>query len=302
MDTDKIIKKSVEKNFKASVLEISRIGSGASGSVYRVDFENSETIAVKLSPHASLMKQEYEMLSFLKENTKSKIPKVFCFDTEDGYGIIAMEYIGGIGGASEAVREIPDKKKLALSIVENLIAIHQLKGSKFGPYDNAEYDSWREFYKGFADEILEFSRIKHSEGQLEAYVLEAVELSHKRFDEIFSNEDFLPTMIHGDYWMPNFIIDPEKSELLSVVDPFNLMWADPEYELFALTVGYGEELGLYELYKSRVKTSKYCDVKTELYALYSEILWYKKLGNIDHSFLRMRADRLMNVMKRFELI
>ena len=72
MDTDKLIKKSVEKNFKASVLEISRIGSGASGSVYRVDFENSETIAVKLSPHASLMKQEYEMLSFLKERAHAK--------------------------------------------------------------------------------------------------------------------------------------------------------------------------------------------------------------------------------------
>ena len=242
------------------------------------------------------------MLTFLKRETKSKIPKVFYYDVEDCYGIIAMEYINGIGGASEAVREIPDKKKLALSIVENLMAIHQLKGSKFGPYDNAEYDSWKEFYKGFADEILEFSRIKHSEGQLEAYVLEAVELSHKRFDEIFSNEDFLPTMIHGDYWMPNFIIDFENSELLSVVDPFNLMWADPEYELFALTVGYGEELGLYDLYKSRVKTSRYCDVKTELYALYSEILWYKKLGNIDHSFLRMRADRMMDVMKRFDLI
>ena len=125
---------------------------------------------------------------------------------------------------------------------------------------------------------------------------------NKALDEVFSNEDFLPTMIHGDYWMPNFIIDPEKSELLSVVDPFNLMWADPEYELFALTVGYGEELGLYELYKSQVKTSRYCDVKAELYALYSEILWYKKLGDIDHSFLRMRAERLMNVMKRFELI
>ncbi len=302
MDTDKLIKSSVEKNFKASVLEISRIGSGASGSVYRVDLENSETIALKLSPHASLMKQEYEMLSFLKANTKSKIPKAFCFDTEDGYGIIAMEYINGISGASEAVKNIADKAYLCESIVDNLIAIHQATGDKFGPYDNAEYDTWNEYYKGFADEILEFSRMKHSENQLDSYVLEAVEKSYGNFNKIFGEENFRPTLIHGDYWMPNFIIDPEKAELLSVVDPFNIMWADPEYELFALAVGYGEELGLYELYKSRVKTSKYCDVKTELYALYSEILWYKKLGDIDHSFLHMRADRLMNVMKRFELI
>ncbi len=301
MSVENIIKKSIKKNIGAIPVEISKLGNGACGAVYKAVCA-TETYAVKVSEHSRLMEDEYKMLSFLKTNTKSKIPKVFYFDTEDGYGIIAMEYIDGISGASEYVKSIADKANLCESIVDNLIVIHQATGDKFGPYDNARYDTWNEYYKGFADEILEFSRIKHSEGQLDPYILEAVEKSYDNFNKIFGEENFRPTLIHGDYWMPNFIIDSEKSELLSVVDPFNIMWADPEYELFALTVDYGEELGLYELYKSKVKTSKYCDVKTELYALYSEILLYKKLGSIDHSFLGMRADRLMNVMKRFELI
>ena len=302
MDAEKLIEKSVLKNLALSVVEISKAGSGASGSVYKAVCEDSVAFAVKLSPHADLMKQEFDMLSFLKEKTECKIPKVYCYDVADGYGVIIMEYINGIGGASEAVKKISDKKKLCESIVDNLLLIHKTKGDKFGPYDNAVYGKWTDYYKGFADEILRFSRMKYSEGQLDFCVLSAVEKSYESFDVIFGEEDFLPTLIHGDYWMPNFIIDPEKAELLSVVDPFNIMWADPEYELFALDVGYGAELGLYGLYKSKVKVSKYCDVKTELYALYSEILWYKKLGDIDHSFLRMRAERLWNVMKRFELI
>ena len=91
-------------------------------------------------------------------------------------------------------------------------------------------------------------------------------------------------------------------ELLSVVDPFNVMGADPEYELFAMTVGYGKKLRLYELYKSKVNVSKHCDIKLEMYALYSELLWYKKLGSITHSYLKMRSKRLIKQLNKNGII
>ncbi len=302
MDADKLIRKSVLKNLNALVTDVSPLGNGACGSVYKVECGKTKTFALKISEHVSLMEEEYKMLSFLGEKTESKIPKVHYFDREEQYGIIAMEYIDGIGGGDERVKSIADKERLANSIVDNLIAIQSARNDKFGPYDDPRYDTWYEYYKAFADEIYTFSKEKRAEGAFGDNVMRAVELSFGLFDTIFGEEDFLPTLIHGDYWMSNFIIDEKSGVLLSVVDPFNVMWADPEYELFALDVGYGIELGLYDLYKSKVKTTKYCDVKLELYALYSEVLWYKTLGSIDHSFLSMRADRLMDVMKRFELI
>lgn len=142
----------------------------------------------------------------------------------------------------------------------------------------------------------------HSGNRLDDIVMKAVDLSYRCFDKIFSEDAGAPTLIHGDYWMPNFIIDKKKMELLSVVDPFNVMWADPEYELFAMTVGFGKKLHLYELYKSKAKVSKYCDMKLEMYALYSELLWYKKLGDITHSYLRMRSKKLLKEMKKNEII
>ncbi len=55
------------------------------------------------------------------------------------------------------------------------------------------------------------------------------------------------------------------------------MYADAEYELFALMqFGY---LRLYELYKKSVPTSKYCDLKSRMYALFSEVYWCEILGN-----------------------
>lgn len=302
MNAEQLIKNSVKKNSENSVVNVSQLGNGASGSVYRVTYDNEHSIAVKISKHPELMKKEFDMLLLLKEKTESKIPEVYFFDEVEGYGIIAMEYINGISGTDKALKFSFKKKHLAESIVNNLITIQQAHNDKFGPFDNAVYDTWQEYYKQFADEIYVFSKQMHSENRLDDVVLNAVELSYENFDKIFEDEIKPPTLIHGDYWMPNFIIDKKSMELLSVVDPFNVMWADPEYELFAMTVGYGKKLRLYELYKSKVNVSKHCDIKLEMYALYSELLWYKKLGSITHSYLKMRSKRLIKQLNKNGII
>lgn len=303
MDIESLVKKSVEKHLGLSVKSISLIGNGASGSVYRVTYSDvPEAIAVKVSEHFEILFQEYEMLSFLKENTKSKIPEVYFFGKMENMGIIAMEYINGVSGTDKSLKFRSGRRHLAESIVDNLLLIQQVHNDKFGPYDNAEYDTWQEYYKNFADEIYEFSKLMYFEKKLDDIVMKAVELSYNNFDKIFCDDISTPTLIHGDYWMPNFIIDKSSMELLSVVDPFNIMWADPEYELFAMTVGFGKRMKLYEIYKSKVDVSRYCDMKLELYALYSELLWYKKLGTITHSYLKMRSNRLIKQMKKHNII
>lgn len=299
MDVELLIRNTIEKHMKRSVESVSSVGKGASGSVCRVTLKGVPTdVAVKISEHPDLMLQEYKMLSFLKEKTSSKIPDVYFFDITDGTAVIAMEFIDGVSGTDKSLKYKFGKKHLAESIVNNLLEIQKIHNDKFGPYDNAVYDTWQGYYKSFADEIYVFSKKMYSENKLDEDVIKAVELSYNNFDKIFCDEVPVPTLIHGDYWMPNFIIDKKSMELLSVVDPFNVMWADPEYELFAMTVGYGKRLHLYEVYKSKVNVSKHCDMKLELYALYSELLWYKKLGSITHSYLKMRSKRLLKQMKK----
>ena len=303
MDIEKLIFEAVRKNLNLTVKNISHIGKGASGSVYCVSTDgNPEKIAVKVSEHSELLHQEFEMLSFLKEKTNSKIPTVYFFGNEKDIGLLAMEFIDGISGTDNSIRFSFRKKHLAESIVNNLLVIQQSHNDKFGPYDNAVYDTWLDYYKEFSDVIYEFSVHMNQKGELEDIVMKTVEASYKNLDKIFSQGTGKPTLIHGDYWLPNFIIDKKSMELLAAVDPFNVMWAEPEYELFAMTVGYGEKLHLYELYKSKVQTSEYCDLKLEMYALYSELLWYKKLGSITHSYLKMRAKKLLKELKKHNMI
>ncbi len=303
MSAEKLITNFINKNLGLLAGEISRIGKGASGSVYAVKCnEHTKTIAVKVSRHPELLFREFEMLSLLKQKTSSKIPEVYFFDKTEEIAVIAMEYIEGVSGADKSLKFRFGKKHLADSILGNLLLIQEAHNDKFGPYDNAVYDTWQQYYKEFADEIYGFAQLKHSEGELDDTVMKAIELSYNGFDKIFCEEIPAPTLIHGDYWMPNFIIDKKKMELCSVVDPFNVMWADPEYELFALTAGYGSKLHLYERYKSKVRVSKHCDVKLEMYALYSEMLWYKKDVPIEHEYLKKRSNMLIKQMKKHKII
>jgi len=303
MDIREKIRSVVSSALKRDVIKIEAAGSGASGSVYYASLDGEPfEAAVKYSEHPDLLRQEYNMLMFLSEHADCKVPKPYFIKQEADYAVMAMEFIHGVSGKDFKLLLRPHRKRLANDIVDNLIKIHSVHNDKFGPYDNAVYDTWQEYYFEFSTEIYNFSEKSFSESRLDAKVWKAVELSYKNFDKIFENTKGVPTLIHGDYWMPNFIVDPKSMTLTGVVDPFNVMWAEPEYELFSLTVGAGRNLHLYEIYKSRADVSEFCDLKLELYALYSELLWYKKLGAISHNYLKMRSKRLMNQMKKHGII
>jgi len=297
------VKKLTEAKLSTSVTKVSPLGKGASGAVFLVNCDSEPyKIAVKASSHPELMRKEAEMLSFLKDKTESKVPRVYFCEEKDGKAYIAMEYIDGINGTDKSLMLRPGRKHLAESIIDNLLLIQKAKNDRFGPIENAVYDTWKEYYREFADEIYSFTLEMYANGKLDDIVARAVKLSYEKLDDIFSEETGKPTLIHGDYWMPNFIIDKKKMELKAAVDPFNMMWAEPEYELFAMTVGTGKKLKLYETYKSKVSVSELCDLKTELYALYSELLWYKKLGTISHDYLKLRSKGLLKQMKLYNII
>ncbi len=300
MDT---LKKITEEKLGLSVTKISSLGKGASGSVYLALCDKEPyKIAIKASSHPELMKKEYEMLSFLRKKTESKVPELYFYEENDGNAYIAMEFIEGVSGTDKTLMLRPGRKHLAESIIDNLLLIQKAKNDRFGPIDKAVYATWREYYREFANEIYSFTREMHSAGKVDGIVAEAVKLSYEKFDDIFRDVTGEPTLIHGDYWMPNFIIDKKKMELKAAVDPFNMMWAEPEYELFAMTVGAGKKLKLYETYKSKVNVSALCDLKVELYALYSELLWYKKLSTISHNYLKLRSKGLIKQMKLHNII
>lgn len=293
----------IAQNTEFKPINISVAGKGASACVYKVGLEKEPyAVAVKCSNNAELLKQEYEQIKFINDRVDCKMPRLYHFGVcSDSSAVMVMEHFDGISASNlKHIRKA--KKILPDMIVDNLLKIHSVRGAKFGPVDNAVYDTWYEYYSEFAGEIYDFVKTAYNNGDLKKKVFTAVKLSYEKLGEILRDTKGEPTLIHGDYWQPNFIVNPDTFELVGVIDPFNIMWAEPEYELFALTVGGSKKLKLYENYKSKVTASAYCDLKVELYALYNELLWYKKLGSVSNGYLMYRSRRLLKQMKRNGII
>ncbi len=297
------IKAIVEKQLNTTVTNVSSVGNGATASCYCVEIVDFPfRLIVKTSKHFELMCEEKSMNEYLRKNVSFKIPETYFITKENNVSYLGMEFIDGASGRTLKLKHIKDKKHLANNIVDCFIDMQNVHNDKFGPFDNPTYYSWKEYYKEFFDKIYTFANDKYNKGELNKKIFKALNLIHINFDEIFDNAENTPCLSHGDFWTPNMIIDIEKSEITGVIDPFNTRFVEPEYELFCLTLGLGEKLKLYKRYKERVVTSKYCDLKIELYALCNEIDWWMRLGEIDTiSYIKMRSKKLIKQVKKNKL-
>lgn len=298
-----LLKRTLEERLNCKIFDITEIGSGASASIFKVFLDRQPSLlAVKYGKYPDLLLDEYNTVKFISDRVDCKLPKLYDFIKESDFALIVMEYIDGKSATMKNLRFKFGRKKLADEIVDNLLKIHSVHNDKFGPADNAVYDTWFDYYSEFATEIYSFTAEAKKNNKVPDIVFKAVEASYKNLTKLIEETGDKPTLIHGDYWVPNFLVDTKAMELKGIVDPFNVMWTEPEYELFALTVGYGKNLRLYENYKSKVNVSRLCDLKVELYALYNELYWFKKLGKVSTAYLIFRSRRLLKQMKKNKII
>ena len=302
MEIDKKIKQIVEEKLNTQVLCITDIGNGATATAYSVKIKDKPyKIVVKSGKYTELLCEEKKMLDFLASKVDFKIPDTYFYIKDDETGFLGMEFIDGLCGNNKKIRRIKNKKLLADNIIDCFENMQSIHNDKFGFYENANYDNWQEFYFDFFKSTYLFALEKYNNGEIKKIVIDALKLVELNFDEIFNDVSMVPCISHGDFWVNNIIIDTNKCKVAGIFDPNNVAWVEPEYELFAITVGYGKNLKLYKNYKKRKAVSKYCDLKIELYALINELDWYKKLGFCPMNYLYYRAKRLIKQVKKNKL-
>ena len=294
------IKSIVEEQFNTTVTNIVSIGNGNTASCYCVEISDSPfKLVVKTSTHYELTCEEKKMNDFLRQKVNFRVPETYFLLEKNAITYLGMEYIDGSSGRTLKLKQIKNKKHLANNIIDCFINMQSVHNDKFGYYNNPTYSTWKEYYFDFFCKIYEFACKKYEQGEINKTVMRALNLIKNNFDEIFDNTENIPCLSHGDFWAPNMIFDIEKSEIAGVIDPFTTRFVEPEYELFCLTLGLGEKLKLYKQYKKQVSTSKYCDLKVELYALCNEIDWWMRLGEIDTiNYIKMRSKKIIKQVKK----
>lgn len=299
-----------ERGLGTGVLACEPLNSGGSADVYRVRTQGEPgVLCVKVfrsEGAAGMARQEAEQVELLAQYSIIPFPRIYFVHAatpEEPIEALGMELMPGVTALNSKFywRSPAKRKRMSNLSVDSLIQIHTAENERFGPLDAPDCPTWNDFYHPLAKEILEKAERAVDEGRFRAGTYAMMDRAFRRYDDIFGEEVKRAVLIHGDYWQANILIDPKSLIPQAIIDPYNSMWADREYELFALNNVMGSCFKMYENYKSKVELSRLCDLKCAFYALFSEVRWFHQLGEGSHPFMQTLAERMEKQMRRFSM-
>ena len=150
------------RHYGSRATQIKYIGGGSFGYVYKAELPVMPyTLTVKACRVASMQHNESAALKKLAESSLVHIPEVyFTFDATDEIPMdfIIEEFVNGTDCFTDFSKLFLSKKrkaKFADAIADCLANWHSVTCNKFGSLDFPEYDNWLDFYRPFAQDILQ---------------------------------------------------------------------------------------------------------------------------------------------------
>ncbi|MGN0539510.1 MAG: fructosamine kinase family protein [Candidatus Fimenecus sp.] len=297
-DAMKYAKSVLQNKMDCKVKSISYIGGGSYGYVYICEIDKSPyKLIMKACRVDGMCEQEAHAITLLGEDSLIPMPKVLFIslsNEEIPLDFICEEFVEGKNCLSPALTIFSSKKakqEFADKITDAMGFWHSKTNDKFGLIDNAVFDTWLDYYKPFAFEILETARDFCNRNKLDKDILLVMEKAWDNFDYIFSEPVENAVLIHGDLNTMNIMADKHLNPT-AIIDPLESKWADREYDLFQLRNLNGEMFHLYETYKRKFPVSEKCDIKCAFYGLYNEIYCNIMAGSFNQFLIKPVVKRM----------
>ncbi|MDR0532197.1 MAG: phosphotransferase [Oscillospiraceae bacterium] len=266
------------------------LGGGSFGKAFRLDFPDGERLVIKAYRVEGMNETEAFQLRLLGSHTHVPMPQVL-FTAEN---LLGMSYIEGhdvLTGPGFLLKAKALRQRFAEAVIDGMLPWHDTEGPAFGYVTGPNHKTWPEFYRTIVDEVIA--------------ALPTLGIAQKQKDSIYAATerfgdivwyDGTPRLIHGDLNVMNIMADPKTFRLTGFIDPFNSMWADPEYDLFQLNLLTGKRFGLLGSYQAKRRTSGRCELKIAYYAAVNEALAYLRSGikfELNHIICDRRLRREM---------
>lgn len=289
----------LQGEFDCGIENIEYIGGGSYGYVYLCKINKAPyKVIMKACRVDGMCSQEANAIKMLSIDSPIPLPEIYftyyCND-EIPLDFICEEYIEGDNCLNpKYLRKLPrTKKNFANKIVDTMAVWHSKTNDKFGLLESAECDTWIDYYKPFAYDILQSAR----ENNMDKSILQIMEEAFKHFDYIFSEPIKEAVLIHGDLNVANIMADKHLNPV-AIIDPLESRWADKEYDLFQLRNLTGESFKLYETYKKKYPVSEKCDIKCAFYGLFNEVYCNIMAGGAYAFLLKPVAKRMKDELKK----
>lgn len=190
------------------------------------------SVVVKIhdSDSKGIFRAEAESLRYYKNHTHFPVPEALaCIEDDPAYdgAILVLQKIAGTtlesANLTSRGKEV-FQQELAAAVGE----LHRHKSDRFGAVTTAhKHGRWLDVYGPTVERAVEEGR-----GMLHAPSREVVDHVVRYLDR-WLNHDTKPTLIHGDLWANNILLNdghPDQPRILAFIDG-QASFADPEYEL-----------------------------------------------------------------------
>lgn len=272
------------------------LGGGSFGMAFRVYDEDGDGIVIKFMRADNMMEKEVFDLKLIGKNCPVDMPVVLFSRKKDEnipvdcYGMTLMQGKPLFTSLGMYISSEKNRRKVGEKIVDALHGIHSVKSDKFGDTLCPDCDTWQEYYKPFAKQVLDKAEEYEKKGELDGKIVDVMRRAWLKFDTIFEEKVEDACLIHGDLNIMNVLKSGDK---ISFIDPLNSMYADREYDLFQFYNLMGTRYFLGETYRRKYGESKRCDDKLAFYGLWNEVFCVIKAG----VFIPFIMNPLVNNMK-----
>lgn len=259
------------------------LGGGSFGRAVGLTLPGGGKIVVKLLRAKDMMEKEAHDLRLLREHCPVKVPAVL-FERRAGGDIPAdcygMEYIEGKSALLSLGMLVQSKRKrlaFAEEVTAALHAVHACTSKTFGDTIRPACDSWLQYYRPFAEQVLEKAEDMYVGEKISGKIVAAMRAAWSKFDVIFSEPVREACLIHGDLNVANIMVG-RGGKVTGFIDPLNSMYADREYDLFQFNNLTGKRFSLCDVYIKNYGASALCAQKLAFYGLWNEVFCYIKSG------------------------
>lgn len=174
-----------------------------------------------------MLEKEVHDLKLLADNCSVKIPKVLferkadkalpidCYGMENIDGKNALMAFGMLIASKRKRLEFADKVTTALH------DIHRRTNEKFGDTLFPDSLTWIDYYKPFAQAVLDKAEKLYKAQTLSEKIIVAMRAAWSKFDVIFSENIEKACLIHGDLNIANIMVG-KKHEISGFIDRLTL--------------------------------------------------------------------------------
>lgn len=190
---------------------VTELDGGQVGTVYRVTLPDDRTLVAKVG--TTPLSVEADMLRFLAAETDLPVPEVHHASDD----LLVMEYVEGWGEVTPAVER---------DAAEHLAALHDVTAEAHGfAFDtlsgsltqrNPWTDSWVAFFRD--QRLLPVAEIASREGGLTDGDHDRVRDLAADLEELLT-EPRAPSLLHGDVWAGNLVVDADRDRVAAFLDP-----------------------------------------------------------------------------------